>query len=178
MASSTRTKFLLWLISTLAFSAVAFWLMMKGELSHVGSGRWPSVQGTVTTVPVIKSVVGTHETKFYGRVGYAYVVGGERYESDQTEFAAPDTHPNPRDAAADVAQYAVGMPVTVYYDPADAKTAVLIPGLSRGTIAIMCIAAVLSFWGVGMVMYFTPVQILRLWRETHPSADDPRLKVE
>ena len=104
---------------------VGLWLVQRVRSLAVASVGWPTTPGVVKSSEVVASRTQggrQYETK----VTYDYTVGGTPYVGDRVRFGA---QAGPKATADDeVAKYAVGAPVDVYYAPHQPQTATLRPG--------------------------------------------------
>lgn len=101
------------------------WLVQRVRSLAVASVRWPTTPGVVKSSEVV-----AHRTQggrqYEAKVTYDYTVGDTPYVGDRVRFGA---HAGPKTKAdEDVARYAVGAPVEVYYAPRQPQTATLQPG--------------------------------------------------
>ena len=88
----------------------------------VTSPHWPTVTGEIT-----ESYVEDAGSAYEAKIHYSYVVADRLYENGRLDFGKM-TADSYDEAAAIIAPYPVGQPVTVFYDPADVTHAVLEPG--------------------------------------------------
>jgi len=77
-------------------------------------------------------------------VKYSYTVGGKEYSGHTVSFRTAPTLPR------DIAQFPLGTPVTVYYDPSNPAKACLQKGQTGENIASMVMA---GFYGVAGVVF-------------------------
>lgn len=105
------------------------WLRIHRQAA--GLRQWPSAPGVVvggelrTLISVqafVLSQGGLHP-RAEPRIEYEYQVDGHTYRSDKVRMGTWSL--SVRDAAQVIRNYAPGVPVTVYYDPADPQHAVL-----------------------------------------------------
>ena len=110
------------------------------------SESWPT-----TTGEILSSNVRTDNdddgTSYFGDVTFRYAVAELPYTSDNVNFGQ-DGSSNRGHAEEIVARYPTGSQVTVYYDPNDAQTAVLEPGVTWS-----------SYFIIGMGLLFTCIPL-------------------
>jgi len=120
-----------------AIAFVATWIGMRsGQREARESIGWPTAPGTILESEVLAQagMRATDErptkragTSHRARVRYSYVAGGaERFGTRIEVFQR--YHPTPEEAAAQLAPYPAGAPVTVRYDPEAPERSVLEPG--------------------------------------------------
>ena len=123
---------------------------------------WPGSPGVVEST-VAKPWQDDHNmTKYYGRVAYRYTVAGQEYQSDFTDFGPGTKRTDPQTALGDVAKYQPGDKVTVYYDPRDPKTGVLVKGIPEVTKILLVVLSLLSVVCI-IAAVFAIRSWLRLW---------------
>lgn len=112
------------------------------------SESWPTTSGEIlsSSVRVDDDEDGT---SYFGDVTFRYAVADLPYTSDTVSFGQYGS--NRSHAEEIVAKYPVGSQVTVYYDPNDAGTAVLEPGVTWS-----------SYFVLGMGLSFTCFPLLFL----------------
>jgi hypothetical protein len=125
------------------------------------SRAWPTAEGVVTASSVVKSrsqgARGSGHDIFTADVAYSYPVSGRALVGHRVHFeGVRATHE--ADAAAIVARYPVGAPVTVHYDPADPEHATLETGAPAWRIWRKC----LGVMGVGAAIVV--LAFLLAWR--------------
>jgi hypothetical protein len=103
---------------------------------------WPSVSGKVLKAEVeqgesIADEDGMTRTIYYPSVEYEYEVGGQVFTGKKISFGATQTYSSNAKAAAELAQYPLGKPVPVYYDPADPGQAVLVRKAKGSTLGMI-----------------------------------------
>ena len=114
------------------FVAVFGYLAWRAWQVKQASPLWPSVDGVMlVSRPMARNETGneggvpTHE--WYSDVKFRYSVNGVEYTGDRLR-AFGLHHFNKEQAEAELAPFAVGQTVKVYYDPAKPSSSVLIPG--------------------------------------------------
>ncbi len=126
----------------LVLVAIGAYLFARDVSIRTESVNWPTVPGTV-----IASEVSTYSNweggnQSYPDVTYEYFVGGARYVDTETRFSGNAEHV--------VAQYPVGQPVTVHYNPKRPSQGVLVTGWdSRG-----CLCELAALGGALMLLLF------------------------
>ncbi len=123
----------------LAGAGVSWWgwgILQNAQRSE----SWPSTAGQITYSNVRESR-DDDGTTYYADVEFSYVVDDQRYTADTVSFGQYGSS-NRRHAADIVAKYPQGMAVTVYYDPAAPETAVLEPGVTWSSYAILGIGLI------------------------------------
>jgi hypothetical protein len=122
---------------------------------QANSANWPSVQGKVTSAKVDSSSnSSTDSTDYYVTVGYEYAVG-EIKNASSFKTGSRSTH---SDAEADLAKYAPGSEIAVFYDPKDPNSSTTSPGEIE-FLGAVGLAAGLFFAGSGawsFRAYFKP----------------------
>jgi hypothetical protein len=114
----------------LLFGAIGILLIFKSvnDKKKVGaSANWPSTTGSITRSSVAESVSTSNDdniTHYYPQVTYTYQVAGTTFEGKHIMFGAVESGSHTK-AQATIALYPVGKSVSVYYNPADPKEAVL-----------------------------------------------------
>ena len=105
------------------------YLGIKNMRKAQASQNWPSTTGQVTGVDVGQSQStdsdGDSHTSYYPIVRYTYAVSGQTFAGDKLAFGPRSTSNRYAKAQATASRYAVGAPVTVYYNPEDPQDAVL-----------------------------------------------------
>ncbi len=131
MSWASDTKFRLQIFCIfLTFLCPTFLVWQAADLRRqVASRSWPSVEGEVQGINVKTWFDDRNDVKYYGRVGYTYSVGGEKYTSELTDLGPGAKRSNRETAFADVSQYRPGMKLPVYYDPADPSIGVIAKGV-------------------------------------------------
>jgi len=100
---------------------------VKSKQKAAASQGWPSVPGVVSRTGVEASVQGVDDDSppsYSPRVTYRYQVMGVEVENSRIAFGGVASGSRKK-AEQFTAGYPVGTPVTVYYNPADPKDAVL-----------------------------------------------------
>jgi hypothetical protein len=114
------------LFLTAIFGGIFVWVVLSFVQSRA-SQRWPSVQGKVLSAGVAEKVGrtsrGRRTVEYSAAVVYQYTVDGKEFSSSEMSFGPQQTYSFLAKKLAN--QYEEGQEVTVYYDPANPKTAVL-----------------------------------------------------
>ena len=133
------------------------------------SRSWPSVQGRVQNVSVVKNSSSGTQGSYHYVVTYAYQVDDQSYTGNRYSLGSGSTaskrYPGESEArTASRSDYPAGSMVDVYYDPADPASAVLNPGASWGT-----------FGPLLMGLIFVPggIFLLRAIRRNHKNSVHP-----
>ena len=137
---------------TLIFMGVGIALSLWGwnTLQNAQTSEsWPTTVGQVLSSNV-RTDNDDDGTSYFGDVTFSYVVDDLLYSSDNVSFGQYGSG-NRSHAQGIVDRYPEGSRVTVYYDPADAETAVLEPGVTWS-----------SYMLVGMGALFTCLPLLFL----------------
>jgi hypothetical protein len=107
---------------------LAYWIIGETWMGFA-SLSWPACEGVILRADVERTLT-TRGEEFNSRVTYRYEVGGRQFEGDRISY--PRTSDSYSTAAPLLervrAQYPVGKPCTVYYNPADPSGACLRPG--------------------------------------------------
>ncbi|MCB1022020.1 MAG: DUF3592 domain-containing protein [Acidobacteria bacterium] len=129
------------------------------------SADWPSVQGQIDAVRVRvhtlhggrNSVRTEADRMYYPEVTYSYSVDGAGYTSTRYALGESQDWHNHREQAVEAAKaFQAGQPIAVYYDPADAASAVLAPGGTGGSWVPLLLG--IFFLGTGLLMMFVKPQ--------------------
>lgn len=135
------------------------------------SESWPVVSGTVTEsfVEVVEDSEGSDGHRPVVR--YRYEVEGERFESSRISFG---THNNAdkRGAERTVADYPVGEPADVAYDPDDHGRAVLEPGNEGVNFLIQLTGLGFAIAGLALLVGSMVVAIRRRTQPEHVNGPD------
>ncbi len=114
----------------LLFGAIGILLIFKSvnDKKKVGaSASWPSTPGSITRSSIAESVSTSDDdniTHYYPQLTYKYQVAGTTYEGKRIMFGAVESGSHTK-AQTTITRYPVGTSVSVYYNPADPKEAVL-----------------------------------------------------
>lgn len=106
------------------------------------SESWPATSGEILSANV-RTDEDDDGTSYFGDVSFRYVVDDTPYTSKNVSFGQYGSG-NRGHAEEIVARYPVGSQVTVYYDPDDATTAVLEPGVTWSSYFVLGIGAVFT----------------------------------
>lgn len=120
------------LVFVLVFAGIGAFLLYRSLQTRKraeASQNWPStlgqvVESRVTHSTSIDSEGGSSDT-YSPVVEYTYQVGGQEYRGKDIAFGFKQGYGSPGKAEAVTARYPEGGSVTVYYDPANPKQAVL-----------------------------------------------------
>jgi Protein of unknown function (DUF3592) len=140
------------------------WMMIQNLRSSLRSNSWPTAEGNV-----LKSEVATDlrrgQPVYSAEVEYDYSVQGKAYHGAIVRVGNMTTKSR-MDAEGIVAQFPVGKPVAVHYDPADPSACCLIPG-THWTHYLVVVTPVL-FW-IMSVGYFHQMWSNRKGRSIAPA---------
>lgn len=108
-------------------ACVALFFVVMGALEWkraAASQSWPTASGVITESRVVESSSGRRRGRSYtAKVEYAFQVDGQDVKGTRISYRL---QPSGQSGASErVAQYPLGAPVTVHYDPADPSQAVL-----------------------------------------------------
>ena len=107
------------------------------------SRKWPTVEGKVVAPGELKGPDGTPY-----RFEYEYIVNGQRFVSGMVAlFASKDME---RKA---IQQHQVGSQVLVYYNPAEPKRSILVPGASVRLWTLLCSIIIFCVAGAGILFW-------------------------
>ena len=140
------------------------------------SMSWASIDGTVTSSLVNRSRAirrnsSSRETDYYARVSYRFVVEGKSYTGDQVRFDDPPGgtgEGGKQEAEEFVERFSTGSKVSVYYDPEDPESSVLIQG-TTGT----------GVWipgGLGILAWLFGFWLLSAMRKQKQKDEDGRAR--
>jgi hypothetical protein len=113
------------------------------------SARWPTVIGTITESRLAIENDRDGDETYRADIRFAYRVGERDYQGSTVKWGWTAIFALRSRAAAVLAKYPAGMKVTVHYDPAQPRTAVLEPLSREGMGAPLVFAA--SFVGAGLI---------------------------
>lgn len=118
----------LWIVILSGVGLLIFGVVFLLEAN--ASRGWPSVQGQVKNVSVVKNVTSRTQGSYHYVVTYAYQVDDHAYTGDRYSLGqgsrASQRYPDESEArTAARSNYPVGSPVDIYYDPADPASTVL-----------------------------------------------------
>jgi hypothetical protein len=146
-----------------AFCAVYF---VKMRLQARASAAWPVAPGKITRSEVARDVLAVKEEstgriryddKYRPVIQFVYRVGGRDYFGSGVTGGWTSLHGSPERAEAVVAAYPAGKEISIYYDPAQPRTAVLERGKAAGGFAPLVVGAVFSLAGVAMLWVFASI---------------------
>ena len=106
---------------------------------------WPHVNGTVISSAARSERMNSGKggwISYWPEVRYEYVVGNRHVTADRIRFIVRGM--NEKETQRVVGSYPVGKAVTVYYDPRDATTSVLEPGIWWPMIPILALSIMLT----------------------------------
>ena len=121
------------------------------------SARWPTVAGTITASRLAVELDKDGDEKYRADVRFAYRVGGREFEGSNVKWGWSALYAWRSRAAAALAPYPVGKPVTVHYDPAQPMTAVLEPLNREGMAMPLVFAAAIGGIGLFVLKVLTSV---------------------
>ncbi|MBI1650442.1 DUF3592 domain-containing protein [Hyphomicrobium sulfonivorans] len=121
----------------LAGAVIGGWLVQRTRALGKASLTWPSAQGRVTS-----AVVDSYRTKggrqYIANIAYSYDVDGKAFAGNRVRFG---NYAGAKEKAdADVARFASGTPVDVFYNPLKPEAATLEPGTSGHSVAGLVVA--------------------------------------
>jgi len=114
------------------------------------SASWPSVAGTVTYSHA-ESRRGSSKTEYLPAVKYSYTVAGKSYLGGRIS-SSEVYKKNLASANGVLRNYPVGRRVTVYYDPADPSSSLLVPGVPRNLYLLLGGAVLCLLLGVAVAV--------------------------
>lgn len=122
----------------------------------VASSSWPTVDGQITG-SVVKETLrpgsnqsGLRKKSYRPQIAYRYQVDGTVYEAAKVAYGE-GAFPSKSPARAVQSRYPVGKPVSVAYNPADPKTAVLEPGATAKAWLLPSAGLILLIFGFLMI---------------------------
>jgi hypothetical protein len=114
------------------------------------SRSWPTVPGVIRASEIrLGRTSGAERPSMDVHIEYEYTVGGERLVSDRAGFGSPLRVKGMR---AMVDRYPAGARVSVAYDPADPRRAVLEPGIQNDVYWMLFVGA-LFVCSAGLIVY-------------------------
>jgi len=146
------------LIFFLVFMFAGFGLVLtvmgaRQVLNYFDSNDWESTSGEI-----IRSQLGittdSDGDTYRPEVAYEYVVNDIRYINDRLRFDGGIYSSNRDNAARKVAQYEMGMTVSVFYDPTDPQEAVLERNLTTGIQTYLGVGIILLAIGIFLIIYY------------------------
>ena len=125
----TDDMFRLILIAVVALLVVFGW---RAWQIRQASPQWPSVMGEMISAQAVArnetgDGSGTHTHMWHSQVRYRYTVNGQLYTGNRLR-AFGYNHSSEAESLKELAPFAPGQPVRVYYDPVKPEVSVLIPG--------------------------------------------------
>jgi hypothetical protein len=133
------------------FLSVISCLALPPYLRAKRSVNWPSTSGVVTKSWMNVTYNSRFRRQYFrGEIRFRYRVGSTEYEGKDLSFS-PVQWSTQRDAQSLLNRYPVAKSVRVYYDPRQASTAILQPGLFGDTELVYKLNVVLI---VGSVLGF------------------------
>lgn len=116
----------------LIFAAAGVFMIvsnLRARKKAEASQSWPTTQGQVTFTNVVEKTRtdsdGDTSTSYEPVIKYSYVAAGQEYTSDKVSFGFRQGYNSYGKAYRALGSYSAGVPVTVYYDPANPTDAVL-----------------------------------------------------
>jgi hypothetical protein len=100
------------------------------------SSSWPTTQSRITASRLDRTGSGS-DTKYRPSVSYRYSVQGTDYTGKR--IRAVSSYTSRGKAESELARYPSGATVTVYYDPADPASSVLVPGVTMGIYLMLAV---------------------------------------
>lgn len=144
---SNTTAIILFLVGGLAFFITAalgvifIILSVRNKKKAQASTQWPSVAGQVSNLEITRNnsqdADGNLDFTYTPIVHYSYQVGGQAFTSDKIAFGAVRNYGLENKAREVLAQYPLGSPVTVYYNPQNPAEAVLKTSASGGRVTLI-----------------------------------------
>lgn len=146
----------LWLLPLLfvIVGAILVFFGARQLLRADASQSWPSVTGVVTISELGKHLGNDRDdsTTYSADISYDYIVNDRDYVNGTVAFGSVQTS-DPSLARLVLKRYPVGQPVTVYYNPANPRDAVLEPGLHGATWFLPIFGALFLVVGVGLFFF-------------------------
>ena len=115
---------LTFIIAGLILIGVSWLFYNSAEGRARRAAQWPSVAGVIAASEVGEVLV-SNSRMSTPAIGYTYQVGDQALEGNAIRLGQPPLFNKRAKAEAIVARYPAGAPVTVLYDPAAPKTAIL-----------------------------------------------------
>jgi|GEM_PF-2142576 len=141
-----------------ALFTVLFWIYACRLLQLAyASVRWPTVEGTVTKSRVVESTRDSGAAVWQPEVQFQYEVAGKSYFGKTFSYKL-NRGTTAGDSARIVSDYPEGRTVTVFYNPASLRRAVLENGAGRNNWIVFFIT---TFFAVGVTwaVFFQSKQI-------------------
>jgi hypothetical protein len=154
------------LVAGVGVAAIGLYVVVSQGVKlapYRNSGDWPTVSGTIETSQLewrkggerVAPITSPDRlTKPYRKgvklvavIRYRYAVEGKKYVNSRV---TADKTGDPRRV---VAQFEEGRTVTIHYDPARPKRAVLVPGFTRAAIVPILLSAVVGIFGAVMAIH-------------------------
>jgi Protein of unknown function (DUF3592) len=133
----------------LVLAAYLFSYQRKQRALAVASKQWPSTEGAITASSVGTRTTGTSEAggeTDVANVSYSYCAGGKDYHSNRVVWGGNLEGGKVR---AFVAANPIGGHVTVYYDPKNPESAILLRDRTGNIIFVLILSIVFLLLGVG-----------------------------
>ena len=127
----SKASYVIAAIALIGGAAIVLW--QNGVLREQrASLHWPTVPGRILHSEIAYTPGRSHRSGSYrADLNYSYTVNGSRHVSHQVSLWSADLAGYSQTARAFVADHPAGSDVNVYYDPADAKNSVLVPGANE-----------------------------------------------
>lgn len=145
------------IVAGIAMGAFGIWFI--GTSTEARS--WPAVEGRVLSTTVKVSIMQTPRStgkarenprEYYPVIRYSWIVDGIEYTGERYRLGTTHEKYKKREQAqAAAARFAVGSPITVYYDPADPGEAVLETAISPAVYVPLILGLV--FLGTGGLLW-------------------------
>lgn len=94
------------------------------------SSKWPNVEGTVVATDVKEHRSRRGGKSYSPEVQYQYSVNGASYASSRMSYGDAGSSSSMEGALKTLGNYPVGKKISVYYNPSEPSTAVLVPGIT------------------------------------------------
>lgn len=135
----------------LGFLILVSALSLPRYVMQIGSSSWPMVQGQIIESRLIKGYIKGSTAGFIPGVCYNYNVGGLDFKGSQITFDKGVL--SEKEATTWLRDYPTGKVVSVYYNPRDFGTAVLVPGIQSQQRLLFRMA-------IGFILIFSTVLVL------------------
>jgi hypothetical protein len=148
-----------WTIWILLWAGSGIGILIGGIVSVVNGKatmKWPVTQGAVVSVKVGERVsTNDHKdiTYYFPVITYKFTVGGRDYTADRLSFSSNDSTFR-TETEAFIKTFPIGKKVSVHYNPASPRDAILEPGSSAEAWAMIVLAVPLIALGIGIPRIF------------------------
>jgi uncharacterized protein DUF3592 len=148
---------LLLVVSPFLLIALYFFYIWVRDRRHARATRsWPVTTGRVMTSGIkshqsYSSSSHTHTTVYDAQVVYEYMVNGARYQSSQISVGTGYSTSMVGEVQNKAAQYPMGAPVQVFYNPANPQEAVLEHGTAGGILYLFLALFIVGILGVVVI---------------------------